>query len=342
MTEHGPRWHPLRVLGSVAVACLLLTSAVLAWLRLTDPGARRLIELTALVPGGLPAAVLALLGCAGGVVLRRERTPVAVVTTRVAACAALSLTVVHAWWLAPLYSGERPTGGAGSLVVLAQNFEYGDAAHLAELVRRRDVDVLVLTDVSTAQLHLLREAGVQRLLPHVVGVEGDAVHGGAVVLSRVPVARTAPLHEGAASRVVDVRAPGLGLLRIVAVHTRPPYAPDDWRRDHEEIHGALTRLRVDEEPAMVLAGDFNATLAHAPVRRIVELGFTDAAAQVDLGWSPTWPAGGHERRLGVAVPPFAAIDHVMTSPGLVVTDAETVAVPGADHEAVLATISRSG
>ncbi len=93
---------------------------------------------------------------------------------------------------------------------------------------------------------------------------------------------------------------------------------------------------------MVLAGDFNATLAHAPVRRILDLGFADAAVQVNAGWSPTWPSGGYERRLGVTVPAFAAIDHVMTSPRLVVTQAETVAVPGADHEAVVATISGAG
>jgi hypothetical protein len=42
------------------------------------------------------------------------------------------------------------------------------------------------------------------------------------------------------------------------------------------------------------------------------------------------------------VPAFAAIDHVLTSSRLVVTEVETFALPGADHEAVLATISGAG
>ena len=46
--------------------------------------------------------------------------------------------------------------------------------------------------------------------------------------------------------------------------------------------------------------------------------------------------------LGVPVPAFAAIDHVMTSPRLVVTAYDTVEVAGADHRGVLARISGSG
>ena len=78
------------------------------------------------------------------------------------------------------------------------------------------------------------------------------------------------------------------------------------------------------------------------MRRILGLGFTDAADQVGGGWSPTWPTGGHERRLGVAVPSFAPIDHVLTAPGLVVTSEKTFEVAGADHRAVLARVSGAG
>ena len=312
---------------------LLLASLLLALVRIADPTARRLIEFVTVTPLGLPSAALALLGAAAWATTRRAR----VTGVLVATC----LVAVHAWWLAPLYVGEHPAGRSASLVVLAQNFEYGDDAALADLVRSRGVDVLVLTDVGTERLDLLLKAGLQTWLPYSAGVRHHRAHGGAVVLSRVPVIRTAFLYDDAASRVVEIRMPGLGPVTIVALHTRPPYAPDLWRADHEQIYAALNRIR-DEDSAVVLAGDFNATLAHAPVRRILDLGFADAAAQVNGGWSPTWPSGGHERRLGVTVPTFAAIDHVMTSPRLVVTDADTVAVPGADHKAVVATISGAG
>ena len=318
----------------LVVVGLLLVSLMFALLRVTDPSASRVIELVAFTPLGLPAAALALLAAAAPSAKRRTRT----------ACvlAATCLVAVHSWWLAPLYVGDHPAGGSSSLVLLAQNFEYGDIAALADLVRARDVDILVLTDVGTERLDLLLATAVGDTLPYSAGVENHVVHGGAVVLSRFPVTRTAPLLDFSDSRVVEVRAPGLGDVTVVAVHTRPPYAPGDWRSDHEQVRAALARIRADEDTAVVLAGDFNATLAHAPVRRLLDLGFTDAATQVNAGWSPTWPAGGRERRFGVAVPAFAAIDHVMTSPRLVVTAAETVSVPAADHEAVLATISGAG
>lgn len=334
MTEDSDRWRPLRGLGYVVVVGLLLSSLLLAVVRVSDPTARRLIELATLTPLGLPFASLALLGA-----LAWRTGPL---TKGTAVIAAACLLTVHAWWLAPLYVGERPVGRSPSLTVLAHNFEYGDVDDLADLVRTRDTDVLVLTDVDTVRLDRLLEAGLDAVLPYSAGVDGHVVHGGSVVLSRLPVTRTTPLYEGAESRVVDVEAPGLGRLTIVAIHTRPPYAPDAWRNDHDRVRAALTSLMAADDSAVVLAGDFNATLAHAPVRRILDLGFADAAEQVNGGWSPTWPSGGHQRRLGVTVPTFAAIDHVMTSPGLVVTEAGTDAVPGADHETVFATIGREG
>ncbi len=162
------------------------------------------------------------------------------------------------------------------------------------------------------------------------------------MLSRFPVTGTRTLYDGSESRLVELEAPGLGLVTIAAVHTRPPYDPDAWRRDHEQVRTALAAVRADADRAVVVAGDLNATLAHAPMRRLVDLGLSDSAVQVNAGWSPTWPSGSHQRRLGLTVPAFAAIDHVLTSPLLVATSSRTVDLRGADHRAVLATISVAG
>lgn len=322
---------PWPQVGWSLVLGLLLASLLLAGLRVADPTRLHLIALVALTPLGLPAAALALLGAAVVAINRGARAA--------GVLSATCLLVLHTWWLAPLYVGDHPAGRSASLTVLAQNFEYGDVAALVELVRSRRVDVLVLTDIRTERLDLLLETRIETLLPYSAGVENHVVHGGAVVLSRAPVTRTALLYEGAQSRLVEIRVPGIGLVTLVAVHTKPPSAPEAWREDHEQTYAALTRIRADEDSAIVLAGDFNATLAHAPVRRILDLGFADAAAQVNIGWSPTWPSGGHMRRFGVTVPTFAAIDHVMTAPRLVITHAETLTVPAADHKAVIADIS---
>lgn len=320
------RWSS--VFMSLLVVGALLASFVLALLRVTDPTSRRLIELVALTPLGLPLAGVAVLAVAAWACPRRRRATALV--------AAGGLLLLHAWWLAPLYAGARPEAGStSSIVVLAQNFERGDPAALVGLVRDQGVDVLVLTDVDDARVSELLAAGVEEVLPHAAGV-GD---NGAVVLSNIPVRSTTLMYEESESRLVELEAPGLGMVTLAALHTAPPYRPDDWRADHEQIRSALARLRDDTHRAILLAGDLNATLAHAPVRRLLDLGFTDAAVQVNAGWSPTWPAGGHERRLGVTVPAFAAIDHVLTSPRLVVTGTGTAELTDADHLGVLATVS---
>jgi endonuclease/exonuclease/phosphatase (EEP) superfamily protein YafD len=315
---------------SLTVVGLLAGSLVLAVVRVSDPEARRLVELATLSPLGLPLAVVALLG---SLLLRRPRGARAV-----ALVVAAGLLAVHAWWLAPLYAGDRPTGGSASLVVLAQNFEYGEVGALVERVRAEDVDVLVLTDANSTRVDPLVAAGIGEELPHAAGL-GE---GGAVVLSRFPVTGTELLYDESESRLVDLDVPGLGAVTVAAVHTRPPYDADAWRRDHEQVRTALAAVRADADRAVVVAGDLNATLAHAPLRRLADLGFSDSAVQANAGWSPTWPSGSHERRLGLTVPAFAAIDHVLTSPRLVATSSRTVTLPGADHRAVLATVSVAG
>jgi endonuclease/exonuclease/phosphatase (EEP) superfamily protein YafD len=325
------RWAS--AVASVVVVGLLLGSLLLAAIRVADPEARRLIELVSFTPLGLPLAGAALLVA---LVLRARGGPRRAVV--VPLVAAVCLVTVHAWWLAPSYAGTRPSGGPASLVVLAQNFEYGDADALVEVVREEDVDVLVLTDAGSFRVGLLLAAGIEQWLPHSAGI-GE---GGAVVLSRLPIARTELLYAESESRLVELQVPGLGAVTIAAVHTRPPYDPDAWRHDHEQVRAALAGVRADADRAVIVAGDLNATLAHAPVRRLVDLGFTDSAVQANAGWSPTWPSGGHQRRLGLTVPAFAAIDHVLTSPALVATSSRTVDLRAADHRAVLATISVAG
>lgn len=330
----GPA-RTLRLLRSVAwagIAATVAAAGALALVRLGDPASRRVIELVTLTPLGLP---LAAIGAVTALVLLgtsdRRRLP------GIALVVALSLSGLHAWWLSPLYVGSASAAGQDTFVVMSLNFEVGDVRDLAGATRDHDVDLLVLLEVTPQHLDQLLATGIESWLPHAAAyAEGDL---GTVVLSRVPVTGSRPLYEGADSQVVDLVDDGLGPVTLVAIHTRPPYIPDGWRADHEQTFAALSRIRDDKDTAVVLAGDFNATLAHAPIRRILGLGFRDAAAQANEGWSPTWPTGGHERRFGVAVPAFAAIDHVLTSPSLVVTRASTIDVAGADHRAVLATVA---
>ena len=83
-------------------------------------------------------------------------------------------------------------------------------------------------------------------------------------------------------------------------------------------------------PPRVLAGDFNATLDHAELRRLLGRGYRDAAEQAGVALRPTWPA---DRSL---LPALVTIDHVLADHRVRVIAVRTVAVPGSDHRGVLA------
>jgi endonuclease/exonuclease/phosphatase family metal-dependent hydrolase len=144
--------------------------------------------------------------------------------------------------------------------------------------------------------------------------------------------------------VVTVQTPQLGNIDVLALHPTPPYQKGGWTADYKRITtyirdhysaGAAARNSV------IIAGDLNATLDHAPIRRIRAMGFADAADQLNLGFQPTWPAPGSVRRFGISIPPLVQIDHVMTSPALVATSLTTFHSEGTDHLGLLARVQRA-
>jgi endonuclease/exonuclease/phosphatase (EEP) superfamily protein YafD len=331
------RLRPPAVLLAWGVALGALAAAVvLTAVRLGDPSRPRLVELVAFTPLALGFALLAAL-VAGGLLLARVRG------AGIAAVAGLLLTALHVWWLAPLYGGEASAALPGPrLVVMTQNLEYGDGAMLGRLVADEGVDLLVVTDTDPERLADLIDSGVEERLPYSVGIGPDGPDR-TVVLSRYPLGQDAWISDGGSSRIVPVVVPGLGRLDLVAVHPAPPYLGAAWSADYRRVLEALEdRYGDDTDRSVVLAGDFNATLDHAPMRRITGMGFADAVEQLNRGWSPTWPADGSQRRFGIPVPAMVQIDHVLTSSALVATEVTTSGLAGSDHRAVVATLAPTG
>ena len=80
----------------------------------------------------------------------------------------------------------------------------------------------------------------------------------------------------------------------------------------------------------VLAGDFNATLDHAPLRGVLRLGYADAARAVGNALAPTWGPLGR--------PALITIDHVLVDRRCAVLASSVHVIPGTDHRAVYAEI----
>jgi endonuclease/exonuclease/phosphatase (EEP) superfamily protein YafD len=267
------------------------------------------------VAGGLAVAVVAAL------LLRR----------RAAALTALALTAVLAALVAPRALGgpSRAEGGQGPrLLVLTANL-YGEpraAEAIVEIVRRERPDVVSLQEVTPAVAAALDEAGLRRLLPERVQDVRPSGFGSAVH-ARVPLARSAADGGRAVTAAARLRPRGAPPVDLLAVHPRAPLKAadvDGWRAGLRELPAATPGGAV-----RILAGDFNATLDHAELRRVLERGYEDAADAVGHGLRATWPA---DRRF----PPPVTIDHVLADERCGVRDVRVLDVVGSDHRAVIA------
>jgi endonuclease/exonuclease/phosphatase (EEP) superfamily protein YafD len=110
------------------------------------------------------------------------------------------------------------------------------------------------------------------------------------------------------------------------VHTRAPVSAGNvgaWKAELRALPSAAPTGAV-----RILAGDFNATLDHADLRRVIDRGYEDAADELGNGLRGTWPA---DRRC----PPPVTIDHVLADARCGARSLEAIDVPGSDHRAVL-------
>jgi endonuclease/exonuclease/phosphatase family metal-dependent hydrolase len=124
-----------------------------------------------------------------------------------------------------------------------------------------------------------------------------------------------------------LRGPRAEPIEVVAVHPVPPTSGDavaSWSDGLQSLPPA-----DPAGPVRLLLGDFNATLDHEELRRILDSGYVDAADAVGKGLTPTWPQG----RL---IPPSVTIDHVLVDERVRVQDVHIHELPDSDHRAVTA------
>ncbi|WP_395694459.1 endonuclease/exonuclease/phosphatase family protein [Nocardioides sp.] len=309
----------------VVAVGLLVAGVVLTSARLVQPAGRFGILLVALTPLGLVAYGLATL------VLGAMLLAAPVLGLWALAVVAVGGLVVHARWLAPLVAGAGPAPAADArrLVVMTANLAQrdGDPAALVRLAGAERVDLLVVEEILPEALAAMDDVGLAGLLPHRLG-EPLAGAAGTMVFARSPLTLVAPLattQEGWVARVDG--------LVVVAAHPQAPTLPADWHADQAALLAAVH----EHAPDLVL-GDLNATTDHASLRRLARSGHRDVVELTNGGWQPTWPAGRRWAVLGSALP-VARIDHVLAGPRMAALSTRTVALPGSDHRAVVATVA---
>jgi endonuclease/exonuclease/phosphatase (EEP) superfamily protein YafD len=244
-----------------------------------------------------------------------------------AAAVALATVAIFGIALAPRILGApAKREGGPSVRVLSANVLRSsvDAEVLARLVRDERADVLSVQELSPRlDAELQRVLAPLGLRNHVSRPRAHAAGTG--LYSRFPLASgRAPADTVFAMSAATLSLPGGARLRLVSVHPPPPDSRGlipEWRHDLRALPGP------GPGPA-VLAGDFNATLDHAELRRLLGRGYRDAADATGRGLSGTWPMN---RPL-----PRVTIDHVLADRRTRVLEFSVHALRGSDHRAVLA------
>lgn len=223
--------------------------------------------------------------------------------------------------------GALPAGP--TLRVLTANMLVGgaDPAAIVRIVREQKVDLLALQELTPDAERALARAGLTDLLPNASSHPLDGV-GGSGLYSRFPLRdegmRMNPSGFGQAMATLSV--PGAGPIAVESAHPCPPLertAASCWDRGL----AAEPPATVDGQ-VRILLGDFNATLDHAALRRLLATGYRDAADIAGAGLRATWP---YDR-----VFPRVTIDHVLADRRVGVRRVDVRPLPGGDHRAVFA------
>ncbi|MDX8143719.1 endonuclease/exonuclease/phosphatase family protein [Lentzea sp. BCCO 10_0061] len=226
------------------------------------------------------------------------------------------------------FSDARPNGVGQQVRLMTANVLTGiaDAQFIVQEVRKRGIDILALQELTPDMVRDLDRAGLNQVLPNRVFLDEPGGSGSGLA-SKFPLSQrnlTPPGSLQQAGALVDL--PGKD-IEVVSVHPLPPVVtagPEAWQR---ELAGLPS---PDSTGAIrVLAGDFNATLDHVGLTRLLNKGYVDAADQVGKGLIHTWPSNSG------FWPPPVTIDHVLVDSKVLVDTVDVFDLPGSDHRAVV-------
>lgn len=308
--------------GLLLVPAVLLTAA-----RLSGSDVSPVVKLVSFTPAGvlLYAGVLVLLLA---LVVRRGARRLPGLT----AVLALAGLVLHLAWVAPWYVDGAAAADGEPLRVMTSNLlgDAGDGPGLVAAAADADADVLAVEELSTGALADMEAAGLGELFPYRAGAPDPGGVPGTMVFAREPITDVEQLPTVMGSWSVRIG----GETDVFVVHPAYPLHIEAWRDEHAALLAA-----AEEQAPDLIVGDLNATLDHAPVRRLLDAGYRDATELSGSGFQPTWPATGSGWQ-GL-VPPVVQIDHVLVDDGWTATRTWTVGIEGSDHRALVAEVART-
>jgi endonuclease/exonuclease/phosphatase (EEP) superfamily protein YafD len=232
----------------------------------------------------------------------------------------------HVLWLAPGMLGASASVDDGiSLRVVSANINYWnvDFGPIIDEIGSYGADVIVLQEARTQVQGRLLDAFEDQYPYHVFQEEESG--NAAATFSKHPLEdprirslQTKPLIT------VGVEVSGV-IVQVWNVHAASPTS-DERREIRDSQLDELREMALEEDGPLVLAGDFNTTMWHQPLRKLVDAGFSDAHWSVGRALAGTWGP----RDVGVA-----GLDHVLISDELGVIGIREGIGEGSDHRPLI-------
>jgi endonuclease/exonuclease/phosphatase (EEP) superfamily protein YafD len=240
----------------------------------------------------------------------------------------LSLTWSTLW---PLRPHAQPVVGSDDVTfTMAFNNIYNNSRRGPEAIETllaAEADVLAVAEMTTVLYRDAISAGINDRYPYRYGVlskTGD----GMWLWSRFPISAERTHQFGHPALEVTLTIRGRELHTWIVHPLNQGIGDPDSRWD-------ATVSQVADETALstgatLVVGDFNATLGHPPLRRMLDNGYREVHAWLGHGLSPSWP-------MDQPGPPLFRIDHAFVRGGVAPVEVRELVVPGSDHRGFVAT-----
>jgi len=239
-----------------------------------------------------------------------------------AICSAAGL--VAAARAAPRGTADPSAPGELLRIVTANLFYCNDnGAGTWPAIEAYNPDVVLLQEVSSRSANWLPPPGWQAN----VDVRTDAF--GTAVLTRVPTIAAERVDlDGLPQLKIRTRI-GHREITALSVHPRAPVDRNSERQWRRQFRALSDIVSADGAEILVVAGDFNATPTHGPMRKLLRLtGLVDARPK-HRRLQNTWPSGQRGSPMLVRRP-IMALDHVLVR-GAVVRSVKVLRGGTSDH-----------
>jgi endonuclease/exonuclease/phosphatase (EEP) superfamily protein YafD len=203
-------------------------------------------------------------------------------------------------------------------------------AEIADALIASDADVIAVAELTPPVMRAINTLGAN--YRYQAG-SADRANEGIALWSRYPITRTENRQAGHAALLVTLDVHGKS-VQLFAVH---PYnngigiPNSDWERSANEVARQADAITG---PTIVV-GDFNATLAHPPLRQMQDNGYREVHSWLGHGLSPSWPTDRF-------FPPLFRIDHAFVRGAVAPLAVKEMPIAGSDHRGFVATFLLTG